>query len=314
MEYNIKAEDFGDTIYYTFYPSSIITGYEKNNKKYDNVKIDSKKNNDNDKNNNNSNSDKNVTDEKENIRRSLLRTKQKIYSYAKSNEWTHFFTLTFDPKKVDRYDYNDCVKWLSKFLNLIRKQNKDIKYIFVPERHKDGAYHFHGIVGNAPNLKIVPSGVYSLGKYTFKEENIPENLKNDLGSKLKQIYNLKNYKYGFSDVSLVEDTKRVSSYITKYITKDLCTHTKGKKRYWCTKNLKLPEETKVYMTDEQKALLIEDMRKSGCISFEKEHIVKTPVGDVTIRYIEIVKKDSNNDKNTGKQRIYKKISRPPKSP
>ncbi len=308
MEYNIKAENYGDTIYYTFYPNSIITGYENKNKKYDNLKIDNKKDNDNDKNNDNSNSDKNVTDEQENIKRSLRRTKEQIYKYAKSNEWTHFFTLTFDPQKVDRYDYKDCTKHLSKFLNLLRMQNNDIKYIFVPERHKDGAYHFHGIVGNAPNLKIEPSGVYSLGKYTFKQENIPENLKNELGSKLKQIYNLKNYKYGFSDVSLVEDTKRVSSYITKYITKDLCTHTKGKKRYWCTKNLNLPEETKVYMTDEQKKLFIEDMKKSGLISFEKDHVVNTPLGEVVIKYVEIVSEDIKNDNieiNEDKNNDYK---------
>jgi hypothetical protein len=39
----------------------------------------------------------------------------------------------------------------------------------------------------------------------------------------------------------VQDVKKVSSYITKYITKDLCTSTEGKHRYFRSNNI--PEVT-----------------------------------------------------------------------
>ena len=43
---------------------------------------------------------------------SLSRTKQKIYNYAFSNDWSNglFFTITFDPKQVDSFDYDKCYK------------------------------------------------------------------------------------------------------------------------------------------------------------------------------------------------------------
>ena len=78
---------------------------------------------------------------------SLSRPKQKIYNYAFSNDWSNglFFTITFDPKQVDSFDYDKCYKRLHQFLKNIKDQNPDFKYIFVPEFHKSGRIHFHGI-------------------------------------------------------------------------------------------------------------------------------------------------------------------------
>ena len=47
-------------------------------------------------------------------RTSLSRTKQKVYQYARSNSWDWFVTFTFSDKKVNRYDYDECTKVLSK--------------------------------------------------------------------------------------------------------------------------------------------------------------------------------------------------------
>ena len=47
----------------------------------------------------------------------------------------------------------------------------------------------------------------------------------------------------------VKDKERVTSYITKYITKDLCNASYGRKRYWCSRNLILPVE-EVYQLDQ----------------------------------------------------------------
>lgn len=52
-------------------------------------------------------------------------------------------TLTFDGSKVDRYDYNICLTKCCQWLNNQHKRYApDLAYLFVPEKHKDGAYHF----------------------------------------------------------------------------------------------------------------------------------------------------------------------------
>ena len=165
---------------------------------------------------------------------SLSRTKQKIYNYAFSNDWSKglFFTITFDPEQVDSFDYDKCYKRLHQFLKNIKDQNPDFKYIFVPEFHKSGRIHFHGIGVNCDKLKLEDSGIKKNGK---------------------KIYNIcsKTFKYGFTTVSKIADTQKVSSYITKYITKEMITATKGKHRYLCSRNLDTAEVENIMVNDKE---------------------------------------------------------------
>lgn len=166
---------------------------------------------------------------------SLNRTKQKIYDYAFSNDWSNgwFFTLTFDNAKIEnRYDYDICYKRIYQFLKNIKDYNPDCKYLFVPEQHKDGAWHFHGILTNCDNLKMVDSGKYAKGKKIYDHEV--------KGSKKIYNVNTRSWKYGFTTATKIEDTNKVSSYITKYITKDMIKNTSGKHRYIYSKNLDIP--------------------------------------------------------------------------
>ncbi len=166
---------------------------------------------------------------------SLNRTKQKIYDYAFSNDWSNgwFITLTFDKEKVEsRYDYDICYKRINTFLKVLKRNNSDAKYLFVPERHKDGAWHFHGIITDCDNLKLDDSGKFAKGKKIYDHEV--------KGSKKIFNVNTRNWKYGFTTATKVEDTNKVSSYITKYITKDLIKNSEGKHRYIYSKNLDTP--------------------------------------------------------------------------
>lgn len=153
---------------------------------------------------------------------SLNRTKQAVYSICRSNSWEWFITLTFDPEKIDSTDYDICVRSLHDWLKYIRKNYApDLKYILVPELHKDGMkYHFHGLFSNIGSLRFIYSGI----------------IKNGV-----MIYNLKQYKKGFCTASLVQNTYKASAYIVKYITKDLCSVSKGRKRYWHSNNLDKPD-------------------------------------------------------------------------
>lgn len=152
---------------------------------------------------------------------SLNRTKQAVYSVCRANTWEWFGTLTFDPEKVDSTDYNACVAALHEWLKYIRKTYApDLKYVLVPELHDDKKkYHFHGLFSSIGTLEMTYSGIMQHGV---------------------KIYNLKQYKKGFTTFSQVQDSRKAASYITKYITKDLCSVTKGRKRYWCSRNLDKP--------------------------------------------------------------------------
>lgn len=151
------------------------------------------------------------------VQMSLNRTKNKIYYLARSNIWEWFFTLTFDPEKVDSYDYGEVTNKLSKWLNNLRSRYApDLKYIFVPEQHKSGRWHFHGLVSDTGNIVFADSGHNTHGL---------------------TIYNVGQYRLGFSTATRIQSVSKSTYYITKYFTKDLVSATKNKKRYWSSKNL-----------------------------------------------------------------------------
>lgn len=159
---------------------------------------------------------------------SKTRSKNKIYDYSRSNDWEWFVTITFDPKKVDSFNYDDCTKKLSKWLNNIRSRYcSNMKYFFVPEIHKSGRYHFHGLLSDCDGLEFNDSG-----HVTKATERSPGG---------EPIYNIGRYRYGFTTATKVKDSYRVSKYIAKYVTKELSALTKGKKRYWASRNCNVPE-------------------------------------------------------------------------
>ena len=157
----------------------------------------------------------------ESVRASLSRTLTAITDLSRSNAWEWFVTLTFDSQKVDRYDYSAVTKALSTWLSNIRRKCPSLRYLIVPELHQDGAYHFHGLLANCDGLGLVYSGVIQ---------------------NKKKVYNIPSFRLGFTNVQRVTDTNRVAVYVTKYMTKDLCELTPGKKRYWASRNLNRPIE------------------------------------------------------------------------
>lgn len=148
----------------------------------------------------------------------LIRTKTKIKDYCLSNEFNYFWTLTFGE---GREDADSSFKKMSKWLEKMRKKHGRFNYIFIPERHADGVIHFHGVTGGFKG-KIVDSGVKHRGK---------------------KVYNCSDWEYGFSTLSRIVNKKKCASYITKYVTKEMAQEVvgKGKKKYWCSRGLRLPE-------------------------------------------------------------------------
>lgn len=151
--------------------------------------------------------------EAEKLSESLSRTRSRIFELARCNPWEYFVTLTLDPGRNDRFDLHGTYKRLSKWFNNLSRQGFSLSYLLVPEPHKDGAWHFHGLLFGLPLSNLTP--------FTLRDR-IPKRLK-DLIRAGHTLYNWPSYAKAFGFVCLepVRDPDRISSYMTKYITKEL---------------------------------------------------------------------------------------------
>ena len=183
-------------------------------------------------------------EENDYLQKSINRTKTKISDYVLCNNFTHFVTFTFDPSnsKVKNEENRKDLRKMSKLLmtwinseqiNHFRLHGQRFKYLIVPERHKNGAWHFHAVFQGYKNE--IEDFYSSKNKYLTVDEIRSKNKKpkNQRGF-------LPRYTLGRSEIAPVKDKFRMSSYIKKYITKELINE-KYKKRYWASRNLKLPE-------------------------------------------------------------------------
>ena len=187
--YNCRRYQYETGEHITFYHHAINAGKEKSEDSLLNKTHDI--------------SDRTPEAEKHAMTVSASRAKNNVYRIARSNKWDWFITLTFDRTKTDASDYDLVLYRLKIFLNNLQKRKcPDMKYIIVPELHKDKEhYHFHGLLANVDNL-------------TFKAWKVDR-------KKKQIIYNITDWSYGFTTATKVLDTGRVSSYITKYITKSV---------------------------------------------------------------------------------------------
>lgn len=178
---------------------------------------------------------------------SYRRTRKMIFDLCMSNLWEYFVSFTFSPDKVDRYDYEECSKKMSNWISNVKKKfAPDIRYVVVPEQHKDGAWHFHGVFANMGDISFLDSG-----------------LKDKKG---RVVYNLYEFKFGFTTATCITDNMATCLYIQKYITKDLCGNLYNKKRYWCSRNLDKPKiEKRMYrngLEEFENSLVTEDYRSN----------------------------------------------------
>lgn len=85
-----------------------------------------------------------TTDKEELERQSLSRTKRNIKELALCNSFTYFATLTINSEFCDRFSLQACQDKLKYIIQeRIRRNNKEFAYLFITEKHKNGAFHFH---------------------------------------------------------------------------------------------------------------------------------------------------------------------------
>jgi hypothetical protein len=155
------------------------------------------------------------------MERSMRRARAKLRRLALANQFEYFVTLTLDPAKIDRYDGAAIVKALGRWAdNMVRRHG--LRYILVPEMHRDGAFHFHGFMAG-PGLIAKDSGVEWDGR---------------------PVYNLPQWTLGFTTAQrLYGDYHAAVGYCCKYIGKQAAQRPLGR---WYYSGGALAEPEKVY--------------------------------------------------------------------
>ena len=216
------------------------------------------------------------------IKSSVNRTVNQIYTISRANKWEYFITLTIDPKKLDNTDFNLVSEKLNIWTNNLKKRYApDLKYIIVPELHKDKSkWHFHGLFANIGKMPLTFSGKVCVGKFVY------DYVKKPFATK---IYNIPLWKYGFSTATIIRDSSKASSYITKYITKDLSHILQNQHRYLASQNIDKPLE-RVFNIDYDELSRIYSKYLSH-ITYMSD--VKLPGAGQEILYMELQKGKGN---------------------
>lgn len=178
---------------------------------------------------------------------SVNRSKNKIFYYARSNDWKdgYFCTLEIDQNRFDGRSYDVASELIRKFTKYLRQFDSEIYALFVPELHpSSGRFHFHGLIkGNIQDL-LVYSGKIIHGH---------------------MVYNfVKGWNYGFTNVTKVQNTLAVEKYICKYTTKELLNNTLYQHRYF-TLNLREAQIVRYNLLDHDD--LIKELMQKGLIEY-----------------------------------------------
>ena len=153
------------------------------------------------------------------LKATISRAKRNVREVALCNDFNYFVTLTIADKDV-RYNIDLCFSKLREILKKIKRKYPDFIYLFICEKHKDGAFHFHGLVNNVYDFYYNENG-YINSRYF-----------DDLGfNSFLKITHDKNSK------------QKIGNYITKYITKDFCACSAGTS-YIVSRGVKRPVKEK----------------------------------------------------------------------
>lgn len=153
-----------------------------------------------------------------NAQRAQRRAKSRIFDLALCNfDFRYFVTWTLSPERCDRYDYKANVRNLGQWLdNRVRRNG--LKYLIVPELHRDGAIHFHGLVNDAVKLEpsetwLHPDSGRPVKFSTLKRQHIsPDDC--------QRVYNLADWQNGYTTaIELYGERAHSAAYVAKYVTK-----------------------------------------------------------------------------------------------
>ena len=148
---------------------------------------------------------------KKKLKESISRSKRNVLEIAYCNNWDWFGTFTFDKQKTkDRYNVQQTMKEFRLWLNNFKKRYApELKYLLVPELHKDGAVHVHGLLSGIPDAYLK----------SYTEYSTQEIIDNDWTTLAMQgYYNLIPYytKFGRNSFGEIKSNEATAFYVSKY--------------------------------------------------------------------------------------------------
>lgn len=158
-----------------------------------------------------------ITTKEEVERISLSRTKKNIKEIALCNNFEYFVTFTVSSINCNRFSLSDCQNSLKSILKSYKRKYNEFAYLIITEKHKNGAFHFHGLCKGVKDLYINSNGY--LSSYFLD-------------------------KLGFNSFSKINDYVKCCNYITKYISKD-CIRNEHRQIYICSRGLKRALRTEI---------------------------------------------------------------------
>ena len=130
---------------------------------------------------------------------SIARARSRIRELALCNDWEYFVTLTLSPDKCDRFDLCAFVKrfgvWVGHYNN---KYSCKLSYLMIPEKHPtSGAWHAHALFSGVSPASLVTNehGYCDMPYYRNS--------------------------FGFISLDKIRNKERCSSYISKYVSKEM---------------------------------------------------------------------------------------------
>lgn len=153
------------------------------------------------------------TDENTRLRQSIVRARSMVEEYGLCNHFQFFGTFTISPEKLDRENLEDFRKRFTQLVRNTRLRKKvDIKFLLVPELHRDGkSWHMHGLLDIPENL---------LTEYKYNPA-LPKKIKARLqAGKRVFCWKAAENNYGWNTLEPIIEQERATRYIMKYLGKD----------------------------------------------------------------------------------------------
>ena len=182
--------------------------------------------------------------------KNIIRSKLQCQRIAKCNSdiWETFITLTFSDNITDIKIAN---KEFNKFISKVKRVNKDLKYICVPEFQKRGAVHYHLLTNiNINNKKLI-----------YRQIDNPK------------FSHVKYWNNGFDKIENIKgDIKKIIGYISKYMTKDIDNRLFGKHRYMYSQNLNKPVISYLDLSNEKHIDFLNKILNNKSLIYSNEYI------------------------------------------
>lgn len=176
------------------------------------------------------------------VLRATRRAKARVREIALANDFDYFVTLTLDQSKVDRYDVGAITRKLKTWCdNQVRRAG--LRYVLIPERHKDGAIHFHGFMSWDGQCCAVESGTFT--NKGWKKPRMARSAAQAaawISEGAKPVFNLPKWTLGFSTaIEVYGEYGSAVGYVCKYVGKQMETGKIGGRWYYSGGKLREPK-------------------------------------------------------------------------